>query len=305
MGSIKYLIKPYLPEDYQNDIAGNNVKAVVVYPYSWKFKNEVELADEAKFIDQLYKNKSSLTSVELGAIIGNARLEFTDDLQQLVDAYRQASSTFVGIRDMLDWSDDPKANNHARKKDISKDKQWLKGFEIIAKNDLIFDAFVNHHQIGEMAELAKKFPNTQILLSHMSTPKNAMADFQCGSQSENDRIQAIKEWQDNMVLLAKHKNVAVKLSGLFIPKVGWNFHNSNKQPNLAEIVDKLKPLIDFTIEQFGVERCMFGSHFAPDKVSLSFSMLYDVYREIIKDRPINEQEMLLAGNAKRIYRMTL
>mgnify|MGYP000107517047 FL=1 len=303
MGSMKYIVDPYLPKDFQQDINGHNVKAAVFSPYSWKVKSDVDLADEARFVEKLFAQKPSSVKFELGAIVGNARLENTAELQALIDNYRKASGRVVGLRDMLDWHDDSKVASYAREKNMSTNKEWLKGFEIISKNNLFFDAFVFHHQLHEMDALARAYPTTQIILSHMGTPMGAMGPFAGYGESPAEREQIIKEWQEGMARLSENKNVVVKLTGLFIPKLGWGFHNRAQPPSLNEIVDKLKPLVDFTINQFGAKRCMFGSHFTPDKVSLSYSLMYQAYKEIIKDRPEQEQKMLLADNARRVYKI--
>ncbi len=303
MGSMKYIVDPYLPKDFQQDINGHNVKAAVFSPYSWKVKSDVDLADEARFVEKLFAQKPSSVKVELGAIMGNSRLENTDELQAMIDNYRSASPRFVGVRDMIDWHDDPKVASYARKKGISKDKDWLKGFEIVEKNNLLFDAFVFHEQLEEMNTLAQKFPDTRMILSHMGTPMGAMGPFADYGNTQRDRDLIINQWKAGMATLAQNKNVVVKLTGLFIPKLGWGFHNRTAPATLNEIVDKLKPLVDFTIEQFGAERCMFGSHFTPDKVSISYQLMYDAYKEMVKHRPIEQQKMLFADNARRVYKI--
>ena len=309
LGTVKYMINPYLPADFQQDVKGHNVKAAVFTPYSWQVKTDVDLAGETQFVEDLYGMKSSSTShssaVELGAIVGNAHLENTKDLQALLDNHQRASHRFRGIRDMIDWCDDPGVLSHAHEKNMSSNPQWLKGFEVLAKNDLFFDAFVYHHQLPEMDTLAKRFPDTQMILSHMGIPIGAMGPFASYGHSGVDRDRIIKQWQSGMALLAQNKNVVVKLSGLFMPVLGWGLHNGQANLDNEDIVDRLQPLIDFTIEQFGVERCMFGSHFAPDKASLSYTRLYDLYKRMTQHRSLAEKELLFSKNAKRVYQIAI
>jgi len=303
LGTLKYMIHPYLPEDYQQDIKGHNVTSAVYTPYSWKVKSDLELAGETQFVEDLFARKSESVQVNLAAIVGNAHLENYGELQALLDSHKRASQRFVGIRDMIDWCDDPSVLTHARQKNITKNSAWLKGFEMLSRNNLFFDAFVYHDQLNVMGDLANQFPDTQLILSHMGIPIGAMGPFAGFGHNKAGQDLVIKQWQAGMAKLAENKNVVVKLSGLFMPVLGWGFHNRSNAPDLEEIVAKLQPLVDFTIEQFGVERCMFGSHFAPDKASISYSLMYDVYKEMVKNRPLEQQKMLFAENARGIYKI--
>ncbi|WP_390617376.1 amidohydrolase family protein [Maricurvus nonylphenolicus] len=304
-GRVDHLCQPYLPQNYQRDINGHNVIAGVCTPYSWQVKSEPERAQETAYLHNLYASKPADVTVELGAIVGNAHLEKTDSLRGVLAAHQQASPKFAGIRDMIDWSDDPALAHHAREKNIHKSKAWLQGMEILAEHDLLFDAFVLHHQLHEFSELAKQFPDTTMILSHAGTPVGVMGPYAGYGETPEQRDRILKEWQAGMARLAENPNVVVKLTGLFLAKLGWGLQYRKDAPTATELVDRLQPLVDFVIEQFGVERCMFGSHFAPDRTSISYSQLYDVYKQIIQGRPLEHQQKLLADNARRVYRIKL
>ena len=137
----------------------------------------------------------------------------------------------------------------------------------------------------------------------MATPIGLMGAFAGFGHTKKDRDLILKQWQEGIALVAENKNVNVKLSGMFMPILGWDLHQITNQPSTAEIVDKLQPLIEFTIKQFGVDRCMFASNFPMDKVSLSYQQLYAVYKEIVQDHSVDDQNMLFSENAKRAYKM--
>lgn len=303
LGSAKYMSNPYLLKEYQEDIKGHNVISAVHMPYIWKVKSDIELAGETRFVEKIFSNSEQSRHVDLAAIVGNANLENVAQLQTLINYHKKESDRFVGIRGMLAWSDDPGVCNFAHEKNITKNKNWLQGFKLLEQNNLSFDVWGYHSQLPEIISLAKSFPNTSIILDHMGTPIGALGAFAGYGRSQGDRDAIIKEWQEGMFELAKNKNVVVKISGLFMPMLGWDLHNRKSLPTLSEIVNKLQPLIDFTINTFGVERCMFGSHFAPDKVSISYRLLYDAYKEIVKNRSEEEQNMLFSGTAKKAYKI--
>lgn len=303
LGTLQHMINPYLPSDYQKDVQDHNVTSAVFTPYSWVTKKDIELANETQYVDDLFNRKDPSIKVNLAAIVGNAHLENTECLQSVLDHHKQASVRFRGIRDMIDWCDDLGIATHARKKRITYDKDWLAGFELLAKNNLFFDAFAYHENLPEMDRLARLFPDTDIILSHMGIPIGALGPYASYGKTESSRQDVISIWKEGMARLAENDNVVVKLSGLFMPILGWNFDNKTSPHDFKDIVRRLKPLVDFTIDYFGPERCMFGSHFAPDKGSISYSMMYDVYKAIVEEKTFEQQEMLFAGNAKRIYKI--
>ena len=70
---------------------------------------------------------------------------------------------------------------------------------------------------------------------------------------------------------------------------------------MNEVVDAIGPHIDYAIDTFGVDRCMFASNFPMDKVSVSYETLYEAYFEIVKDKSVEEQEKLFSKNALGFY----
>ena len=58
-----------------------------------------------------------------------------------------------------------------------------------------------------------------------------------------------------------------------------------------------------TIELFGTDRVMFGSNFPPDSLATDFDTIFSGFVEIVGGLTAAEQGKLLAGNARRIYRI--
>ena len=57
------------------------------------------------------------------------------------------------------------------------------------------------------------------------------------------------------------------------------------------------------IETFGADRCMFESNFPVDKVSMSYTVLWNAYKRVTKELPEADRAMLFSGTAKKIYRL--
>ena len=57
------------------------------------------------------------------------------------------------------------------------------------------------------------------------------------------------------------------------------------------------------IDIFGVDRCMFGSNFPVEKLYVSYQELYACYLDTVDDFSGNEKIALMAGTAKKFYRI--
>ena len=94
---------------------------------------------------------------------------------------------FRGIRHSSAWDADPNvAHMYAtRPKGLLLDPTFRKGFACLAPLGFSFDAWLFHPQIGELADLARAFPDTKIVLDHCGGPvglgglcQSARGDFQ-------------------------------------------------------------------------------------------------------------------------------
>ena len=98
-------------------------------------------------------------------------------------------------------------------------------------------------------------------------------------------------------------NVYCKVSGLGMPVCGFGFAEATtKEPSVDTLVDKLSPLILFCIQVFGARRCMFGSNFPVDKVSVpSLDTYLVVYKRILQQLPRSDQEWIFEKTATEFY----
>jgi predicted TIM-barrel fold metal-dependent hydrolase len=62
-----------------------------------------------------------------------------------------------------------------------------------------------------------------------------------------------------------------------------------------------RPWIEYALEAFGVDRCMFASNFPVDSMHGSFDDLYSTYDELTANLDANAREKLFASNAERVY----
>src|SRR5207302_8488017 len=97
-------------------------------------------------------------------------------------------------------------------------------------------------------------------------------------------------WQAGIdALAALGDNVHCKLSGLAMP-----FESVR--------VDDLAPWLEYALEAFGVDRCMFASNFPVDSMYGTFDELYAAFSTVTAGVDDRSREKLFATNAERVYR---
>ena len=94
--------------------------------------------------------------------------------------------------------------------------------------------------------------------------------------------EVLAEWRRGIAAVAACPNVVMKLGGLGMPRLGFDWHTRNKPIGSAELAEAMAPLLTYCIEQFGPNRCMFESNFPVDKVSFSYNVLYNAFKRLSK-----------------------
>jgi predicted TIM-barrel fold metal-dependent hydrolase len=302
VGKADYVAHDYLPADYASDTSSLNISHVVHVEAAWQGKKPLDAVDETRWVDRLFSPENNSTGISLGGIVGYTELRHPD-AEAVLKAHVAASSKLVGIRQMLAWDEDKHIMRFCDRGGISQDPVWRKNFALLETLDLSFDAWFFHHQLDEMVALAKAYPGIRFVLCHMGTPIGLGGPFASYGHSPCKRNAILQQWQEGMAKVAQCPNVSVKLSGFFMPVVGWGFHQLEQPPAHQQVLERYKPLVDFVLEQFGVSRCMFASNFPMDKVSLSLKELYDLYWDIVADLPAQDKAALFRENAARFYRI--
>jgi predicted TIM-barrel fold metal-dependent hydrolase len=65
------------------------------------------------------------------------------------------------------------------------------------------------------------------------------------------------------------------------------------------------PYYRHCIEAFGADRCMFESNFPVDKVSTSYTVLWNSFKRIAEDYSPTEKAALFRDTAVRTYRLDI
>ena len=207
---------------------------------------------------------------------------------------------FRGIRHSSAWDGEFEvAGMYAKRpKGLLLDAAFRKGFACLAPLDLSFDAWLFHPQIGELVDLARAFPDTRIVLDHCGGPVG-LGRF-AGKREETFAV-----WKASIQEIAKCPNVSVKLGGLAMCLLGFDFHLRPKPPSSEQAAAAWRPYIETCIEAFGPNRAMFESNFPPDKGQCSYQVIFNAFKRIAAPYSEAEKTALFSQTATDFYRLKL
>jgi predicted TIM-barrel fold metal-dependent hydrolase len=212
-----------------------------------------------------------------------------------------AGGRFKGIRFITKWDADEELNTGRYKPQpgLMADKAFRAGFAELARRKLSYDVMVYHPQHGELADLARSFPDTTIVLNHVG----GLIAYTRTYAARKDA--AIADWRASMSALAKCPNVHVKLGGLAMSYLGLGFDKLDKPASSETLAASWGPLFKHCIDSFGPDRCMFESNFPPDRESVSYAVIWNVFKRIAAGYSPTEKHALFYGTAARAYRLNL
>ena len=84
---------------------------------------------------------------------------------------------------------------------------------------------------------------------------------------------------------------------------GYGKHIHPRPPTSAESAEALKPYYLHCIELFGPQRCMFESNFPVDRVSCSYTVLWNAFKRIARNFSAAERAALFHDTAVRVYKL--
>lgn len=235
------------------------------------------------------------TAVAAG-IVGHADLTLGAAVDEVLEAQLAASpNRFRGIRHSTVW--DPDLETFGRRsttQGLMADSRFREGFRRLAHYDLTFDAWHYHHQLPELAELARAVPEVTIVLCHVGGPLGI---------GPYRREEVFEGWKQDIETVAQCPNVVVKLGGLSMTICGFEWHTREAPPSSNDLAEATAPYFLHCIEQFGPERCMFESNFPVDKASCSYGVLWNSFKRVASGFSADEKAALFHDTATRIYRI--
>ena len=158
-------------------------------------------------------------------------------------------------------------------------KEYVAGIQLLGELGLSFDFCMRSSDLPDAAKLADKCPDTRFILDHCGNPKHDFTDDEK------------KKWKADLAELAKKKNVVCKVSGFLAN--GW--------PKGKWTADDIAPVVNTTIDTFGVDRVMFGGDWPVVTLAGSYKEWLTALRAIVANRPEADQKKILHDNAAKFY----
>lgn len=301
IGVIDYVAAPFLPPDYMSSSGELAISHIVHIEAGWHDAAPLGPVGETRWIDAL---DFAAAGTRLGAIVACAD-PAADNFAELLDAHLAASPRVRGIRAMAAHSRDKQVHDWYPQPGRFTDADFLHGFEHIAGKGLSFDAWIFDEQFAELTALARRFPETPIVLDHFGGPIGIFGPF--GSNrgaTEADRKAIFARWSDDIAELATLPNVSAKLSGLLMPHTGHGLHQQSGPVTAERIATLIAPVVEHTLQQFGAERCMFASNFPMDRVAAPLATVVDAYAQVVAPQGTTAMQQVFRDTAKRFYRIT-
>ena len=88
-----------------------------------------------------------------------------------------------------------------------------------------------------------------------------------------------------------------------MPWNGFGWDKAARPPSSDDFVAAQGRYYRHAIEAFGPDRCMFESNFPVDKLSISYPVLWNGLKKIVRDLSADEKDAMFRGTATRVYRL--
>ena len=230
-------------------------------------------------------------------IVGHADLTLGDEVRPVIEALIAAGNgRFRGIRHAAAWDRDAEVLGppfHSPE-GLYLSNAFRAGFKAYAEFGLTFDAWLLEPQLGDVLDLARAFPDQQIVLDHCGTPLNIASHK--GKLHEN-----FDRWRKSIHAIAECPNVAVKLGGLAMAFCGMPEEGPAKGLGSEHLAALWRPYIETCIDSFGADRAMFESNYPVDRWGASYAVLWNAFKRLARSHSADEKRALFSGTAARIY----
>ena len=286
----------YLMPQLQADMDGGHRVVATVYAECtshWRTSGPAEFrpVGETEWVASLV-----VPAGVMAGIIGYADLRRGRQARAVLEAHRDAGAgRFSGVRHSTSWDPHPDVPNTAREvpPHTLVSAEFIEGVRLLGEMGMTFDAWMYFPQLPDLAELAGRAPGTTIVLDHMGGPLGI-------GYYASRRDEVLATWRNNLRAVARHPNVVLKVGGLGFPY----FLTEDAAAGLRgsdELVEYWRPVVEFVIETFGPERCMFESDFPVDAHATDYVTLWNAFKKLSAPYSPSERSALHRGTAARIY----
>jgi predicted TIM-barrel fold metal-dependent hydrolase len=297
----------YLLHELAADIqSGHNVRSTVFIEARAMYRvdgpEEMRPIGEVEFVQGLAAASASGLygpGRAAASIVGHANLLLGERVAPVLEALKAASpNRFRGIRHSVTWDPHPEVENTAahRMQAQLANEQFRAGARVLARMGLTLEGWMYFPQLPELANFARAIPNLQIILNHIG------GLIRTGPYAGKDD-EVLATWRRGVAAVAECPNVTIKLGGVGMPRTGFDWHARARPIGSKELAAAIAPYMNYCIEKFGPNRCMFESNFPVDKVSFSYHVMYNAFKRLSQGYSASERTAMFHDTAVRVYRV--
>jgi L-fuconolactonase len=153
---------------------------------------------------------------------------------------------------------------------------FIRGIRLLGERGMSFDICIRPAELPDAVKLVEACPDTRFILDH------------CGNASAQDPNRTA--WERDIAALAGQQNIICKVSGII--------RTARPDRPKAEL---LAPTVNHVLATFGPDRVIFGGDWPVCLFTSTLREWVEALRQIVRDRPLEDQRKLFYGNAVRFY----
>jgi L-fuconolactonase len=288
----------FLPDDLRAAVATTDVVATVYIECdSWYRPDGPEPLRSVGETEWVVANAPDFVA----GIVGKADLRLGAAVAEVLDAHAAAGGDlFKGIRQTTlyeptpdSWQMEPSPGPG-----LLSDASFREGFTVLDRFGLRFEALVWFHQLPEVVDLARAFPDTTIVLNHLGGPS--------GIRPWRDRRpEMLSSWRHHLAAAAECPNIVAKVGGIGMGIYGVRWARDPQPPSAETVAEFWRDEVRFVLDTFGPDRCMAESNFPVDLNCMSYGTLWDAMRIMVGHLDTAEQALFFSGTACEVYRLDI
>lgn len=247
--------KDFMPEDLIKELSSTGMDgSIVVQVDETEEENNfmLSLADKHDFI------KGIVGWVDLKSV----------DAEEMISRHSKHKK-IVGYRCILQGKED---------KEYLTNPEFIAGVKKLASHNKTYDLLVYHNQLPSLIRFTDQLPDNDMILDHIAKP--------------DIKQQRIKEWADQMRILAQHPRIYCKLSGMVTEA---DFRNWT--------YDDIMPYMEVAVNAFGTDRICFGTDWPVCLVAGTYKQVYDVVDRFMSGCTEEEKDKIMGRNAVQFYKI--
>ncbi len=262
--------RPYHVEDYQRDCGDLQIEAMVFLEcYADFWQDGGQYLEEIAFVED-----EARRDPRLKGIVPMAPLEWGERVRPMLTRMRDEHPMVKGIRRIVEFDADPRA--------LTLSDDFVAGVNLLQDFGWHFEINVNHSQMDIVRAFVPRVTEVPLILDH------------CGKPGIKEG--ALRQYCDDMRVLARHKNLWIKLSDLPVEADMANWTEAD-----------LRPYIAATLEEFGPDRVIFAGDYPICLQATTMPQWVDVLDRAFADLGLSEAETrkIYRDNSNDFYRLGL